>query len=213
MMAKNNGLTLLPKKREAFAAIKRFMCDGDVQLKVEEENILNRWIYCDALLKAKEDDEDAIINKIADKFTVSTFTARNDIAFTQRLFAAARKINKKYLIHHHLERLDQDIERMRKYFFTTTVDEDGKVITNMPDAKELAAYAKLNETYTYTLNSVPEEVTTEKQPPPIFQFVLAPGQIIERPMLIDDALKQADAILLKKNKNGVYSADEEADEE
>ena len=34
---------LLPKKREAYVAIRRFMIDGDVTLREEEEKILNRW--------------------------------------------------------------------------------------------------------------------------------------------------------------------------
>src|SRR5688572_1640630 len=102
-----NGLSLLPKKRDAFTAIKRFMCEGDVSLKEEEDRILSRWIFCDALLKAKELTEEEIIDKIADEYKVSVYTARNDISSTQRLFADARKINKKYLIHHHLDRIDR----------------------------------------------------------------------------------------------------------
>lgn len=197
-------MQLLPKKRDAFVAIKRFMCDGDVTLKVEEEGILNRWIFCDALLRAKEDDEESIIKKIAERFEVSVFTARNDIGHTQRLFADARKINKKYLIHHHLQRIDEDIQRMRKKYYL-----NGKT----PDSKELAAYNKLLEVYTYTLNSIPEEIQVDKQPPPIFNFLLAPGQFIEAPLQLEDAMAKADAILLKKNKDGVYSMQEEDENE
>lgn len=206
-------MELLPKKRDAFVAIKRFMCDGGVTLKVEEESILNRWIFCDALLRAKDDDEESIIKKIAEKFNVSTFTARNDIGYTQRMFADARKINKRYLIHHHLQRIDEDIQRMRKNLFEVVTDDQGKQTQCIPTSKELAAYAKLLETYTYTLNSIPEDVQVDKQPPPIFNFLLAPGQLIEAPLQLDDALAKADAILLKKNKNGVYSMTEEVEDE
>jgi hypothetical protein len=212
-MNKNNGLALLPKKREAFAAISRFMCYGDVTLKVEEENILNRWIYCDALLKAKEDDEETITGKISDKFKVSTFTARNDIAYTQRLFAAARKLNKKYLIHLHLDRIDRDIQLIRKTLFKTEMGDDGKVTQCLPDAKEMAALAKLLETYTYTLNSIPEDMQLDMQPPPIFQFILAPGQVIEMPIPLDDAMQKADAILLKQGDNGIYQMKDEDEED
>lgn len=196
-------VSLLPKKRDAFVAIRRFMCDADVTLKVEEEKILNRWIFCDALLRAKEDNEDAIIKKIVEQFTVSTFTARNDITFTQRLFADARKVNKKYLIHHHLERIDQDIQRIRKKLFKGEAT---------PDSKEMAAYAKLLESYTYTLNSIPEDVKVDKQPPAILQFLLAPGQVIERPMEIEDAKRAADEILLKQNVHGVFTIEEDEEE-
>lgn len=213
-MSKRNRLILLPKKRDAFKAIRLFMCDaGGVTLKAEEEKILDRWIYCDALLRAKEDDEDSIIRKIAEKFEVSVHTARNDISFTMRLFADSRKLNKKYLIHLHLQRIDEDIQIMKKALFKTEIGEGGRIIQHTPDAKELAAYAKLVESYTYTLNSIPEDVQVDKQPPPIFHFLLAPGQVIERPMLLEDALAQADAILLKKNKSGVYTSEEDNDDE
>jgi hypothetical protein len=208
MVKKNNGLAPLPKKRDSFSAIKRFMVDADINLRVEEEAILKRWEYCDALLRAKTEDEDGIIAKLVEMFKISTFTARNDIAYTQRLFADARKINKRYLIHLHLERIDQDIQRMRNAWFKTEVGKDGKVKTYVPDSKELSAYAKLNEAYTYTLNSIPEEVQVDKQPPPIFQFHLAPGQVIDRPLVLEDAMAKADAILLKQNKDGVYTNEE-----
>lgn len=201
------ALALLPKKREAFTAIRRFMCDGDVTLKVEEEKILDRWIVCDAMMRAKEKDEQGIIDELVRLYTISPFTARNDIAYTQRLFADARKINKKYLIHHHLQRIDEDIQKIRKVLFETTTEEDGKVIQHIPTEKDMAAYAKMLEAYTYTLNSVPEEIQVDKQPPPVFQFLLAPGQVIDKPMELEDALAKADAIILKQNPDGVYEMD------
>ena len=201
----------LPRKRDAFTAIRRFMCDEDVKLKAEEELILDRWIYCDVLLRKKELNEEQIIDDIAKKFSVSVYTARNDIGYTQRLFAASRKLNKKYLIDLHLKRMDEDIEKIRKRIFQL-VDENGEITEITPDAKEMAAYAKLLETYTYTLNSVPEDAQEEKQPPPIFHFILAPGQVIDKPMQLEDALKKADAILLTQKEDGVYSADQ-TDEE
>jgi len=206
--SKKSRALLLPKKREAFVAIRRYMLDGDIELKVEEELILNRWILCDALLKAKELTEEQIINKIEEQFKVSRYTALADIANTQKLFADARKINKKYLIHHHLQRIDEDIQKIRKRMFQYT-DDEGKVTDIMPDAKELAAYAKLLETYTYTLNSVPDDAKKDIMPPPIFQFLLAPGQTIEYPMDVKDAMKEADEVIMKQNSEGVYEPENE----
>lgn len=199
-------VALLPKKREAFVAIRRFMMDGDVTLREEEEKILNRWIYVDALLKSKEHNEDGMIKNIMDNYAVSVYTARNDIQYTQRLFGDSRKINKKYLIHLHLDRIDRDIQILRTRLFEVTTDKEGKTHQCIPDAKEMAALAKLHETYTYTLNSIPDDILEDKQPPPIFQFILAPGQVIERPMLVEDALRKADEIL-KLNDDGVYETE------
>jgi hypothetical protein len=209
---KRSRALLLPSKREAFVAIKRFMCQGDVTLKGEEEEILNRWIYCDKLLRAKEDNEEGIIKKIVEAFGVSKFTASNDINNTQRLFADARTINKKYLIHHHLQRIDEDIQKIRMRLFEK-VSVGGEMVQSIPDAKEMAAYAKLLESYTYTLNSIPEEIQKDRQPPPIFQFLLAPGQVIETPLAIDDAIEKADEIILKQNNNGTYEMETEDGED
>lgn len=199
---------LLPKKREAYVAIRRFMIDGDVTLREEEEKILNRWIFTDALLRAKEENEDGVIAKIVEQYNVSPYTARNDIYYTQRLFADSRKIVKKYLIHHHLDRIDRDIQLIRNKLFSVDVEKDGTKTQCIPDAKEIAALAKLHETYTYTLNSMPEDLIEDKQPPPIFQFILAPGQVIERPLMLEEALKKSDEILdMKKNTDGIYEAE------
>lgn len=218
---KRSRALLLPKKREAFVAIKRFMCEGDVTLKVEEEEILNRWIYCDALLRAKEDDEESIIAKLVENYGIADSTARRDISNTQRLFADARKINKKYLIHHHLQRIDEDIQKIRKHIFSKeTVG--GISVQNVPDSKEMAAYARLLESYTYTLNSIPEDIQEDKQPPPVFQFILAPGQVIEKPMAINDAISKADELIFKQtpdelifkqNTDGIYQINTEDDPE
>jgi len=193
-------LPLLPLKRDAFKAILRFLTNGDVRLKVEEEAILKRWEHCDMLLRAKSKSEQQIADEIVEKFYVSVHTARNDIYNTQQLFAKSRQINKKYLIHHHLERIDRDIQLIRSKLFSKS--DDGKLI--IPNSKEMVALAKMYETYTYTLNCVPEEQLEDKQPPPVFQFILAPGQVIERPMQITDAINMADEIILKQNKEGIY---------
>lgn len=199
-----NGLKLLPKKRDAFTAIRRFMCDGDISLKEEEDKILTRWIYCNALLTAKELTHDEMVEDIAKKFQVSTFTARNDINNTQNLFSHARKISKKYMLGLHIDRMEQDIERIRKRLFRKETLEDGKEVDAYIDPKELAAYNKLCEVLTYTYNSMPEEALADKQPPPIFQFILAPGQQIEAPMLLTDALQKADELIMQQNPDGVY---------
>lgn len=190
------------------------MLDGSVKLKVEEEAILNRWMVCDGFLKAKEFTEDEIIEKLVKTCEVSKFTARNDITYAQRLFADCRKINKRYLIHLHLERIDRDIENVRKKIIRSdSVDADGKLESYPVDAKELAALAKLHETYTYTLNSLPEEVKVETQPPPKFLFLLAPGQTIERSGLaLEDVLKKSDAIEMQQRPDGVYQIPEEDEE-
>lgn len=197
----------MPKKREAFKAILRFCTHGDIKLKKEEDEILRRWEYCDVLLRAKSKTEQQIIEEIVTRFNVKSHTARNDIYQTQQLFGKSRQINKKYLAHHHLDRIDRDIQLIRSQLFKTV---DGKLI--VPDSKETMALAKLYEAYTYQLNSLPDEPIEDKTPPPIFHFILAPGQVIEKPLLLEDALKQADELILKQNKDGIYSTEPDVDD-
>jgi hypothetical protein len=204
-MSKRNGALMhLPKKRDAFTAIKRFLNYEDVELKVEEHAILQRWEYCDRLLFAKELDEQGIIDQLVKMFEISTFTARNDIYYTQRIFADARKIQKKYLLHHHIDSIARDRQMIRKAFFVE--GDNGTAFQG--DSKDIMALSKLNDSYTYALNSIPEDAVDEKQPPPVFQFILAPGQIIDRPLEIEDAIKSADEIIMKQNDQGVFTADE-----
>ena len=193
---------MLPKKREAFKAILRFLTHGDVKLHKEEEEMLKRWEYCDSLLRSKSKNEQQIIDELCTRFNIKPHTARNDIYQTQQLFGKSRQLNKKYLAHHHLERIDRDIQAVRSMIFKT--GPDGKLVPL--DSKEMMALAKLHEAYTYQLNSLPDEPIEDKTPPPIFHFILAPGQVIEKPLLLEDALKKADEIILKQDNDGVYKA-------
>lgn len=196
----------LPKKREAFKAIRAYMLGDETQLRVEEEAILNRWIYCDTMIRRKDKDESGQIEELKEKFSIKAHTARNDIYAAQRLFADARRIVKKYLIHLHLERIDQDIQRYREMVFRKD-KETGEYYA--ADPKDISALAKLQETYTYTLNSMPDIEKEPKAIPPKMVFLLAPGQTINAPLDMETAMKNADAMILKQDSHGTYTAEDE----
>lgn len=196
------------KKQDSYSLILRFMTKADITLSAQDEGILGRWIYCDVLMRTKKYSEEDVIDKVVNHYKVSTFTARNDIYFTQRLFAKTRLIQKKYLIAQHLERIDLDIEKVRKHLLTEVTDEEsGKKYLNV-DAKELVALAKLHEVYTYTLNSIGDDIERTPLPPPIFQFTLPPGIDFKKPLDTKTALEQADEYM-KLDKDGVYKPDED----
>lgn len=199
-------LEKLPKKREAFKAIRAYMLGDETQLRLEEEAILNRWIYCDTMLRRKDKDEAEQIEELKEKFNIKAHTARNDIYSTQRLFADARRLVKKYLIHLHLERIDQDIQRYRKMVFKKNI-KTGEYFA--ADPKDISALAKLQETYTYTLNSMPDVQKEAKSIPPKMVFLLAPGQTINAPLDMETAMKNADAMILKQNSEGTFTAEDE----
>lgn len=202
----------ISEKKDVYNRIKRFMMHSDITLTSDEENILTRWIACDALMRMRKHDEDSIVKEMQEQFSISPFTARRDIQQAQRLFSSARQSLKSYFMPLHLERIDKDIEELRKRMFFTKKNKEGEDELSSIDSKEVMALAKLHDAYTYAFNSMPEETSTEKMPPPIFHFILAPGQTIEKPMQLDDAIERADEIILKQGKNGVYSINGDSQE-
>lgn len=185
-MGKKDLSVLVPEKQDAFSRILRFMTKADVTLTAVEEVILDRWVYCDVLLRSRVRSTDEIIEAIVAKWGVSKYTAINDVNATQKLFAKSRQISKKYLLHHHIEEIGLLIQKagMKE-----------KYMDLMP---------RLFDSYTKAIEALPDEEVADKQPPPQFIFNLAPGQQLGATLPVDEAMKQADEILMKENENGIF---------
>ncbi len=177
----NDLVPATPEKNDAFTRILRFMTDADIVLNYQEDAILSRWVFIDVLLRQRKFREDDIIDQVKTKFTVSQYTARNDIYKAQALFEGARKVSKKYLFQHHAEEIALTIER---YKF------DKSLVHLLP---------KLFDSYTKALAALPDEINKTQSPPPIFIFNAAPGQAIGKPMSIKEARQKAIAKMQKKN--------------
>lgn len=171
------------EKNDAFTKILRFMTDADIVLSAEEEKILDRWIYCDVLLRQRKFKEEDIIDKIKDKFSVSKFTARNDIYKAQALFEGARKVSKTYLLHHHIEDIALHIERIKF---------DKSLSHLLP---------KLYDSYTKAVLALPDETNKNVLPPPVFMFNVVQGQEIKKPMSFEEARAAAQKKLNRSEKD------------
>lgn len=182
----------LTQRGDAKTRIGKFLAGEPLLLNSEEEKILARWESANELLIAKEMTWVQIRDHIAATFKVSRFTAENDISNAQEVYGANRKINKRFLLHLHLDRMDRDIERIREGLFFREDDVKGVKFNRNPDAKEIAALARLSEAYTYTLNSIPDTSDRTKLPPPIYVFKLPDGVSITQPMSIEAAMQAAD---------------------
>jgi len=182
----------LQERGDVKTRIGKFLAGEKILLNSEEEKILARWETANELLIEKQKTWLEIRNHIATTFSVSRFPAENDICNAQEVYGTNRKINKRFLLHLHLDRMDKDIERIREGLFFTEDDETDVKFNRTPDAKEIAALARLNEAYTYTLNSIPEDADRTKLPPPIYVFKLPDGVSITQPMSIQAALQAAD---------------------
>jgi hypothetical protein len=197
---------ILPQKSDAKTRIGKFLAGEKILLSSEEEKILTRWEAANELLIAKEKTWLEIRNHISSTYSVSRFTAENDICNAQEVFGSNRKINKRFLLHLHLDRMDRDIERIREGLFFTEDDETDVKFSRTPDAKEIAALARLSEAYTYTLNSIPEDADRTKLPPPIYVFKLPDGVSITQPMTVEAAMQAADEyITFEEVTNGTTS--------
>lgn len=204
---KKDFSVLVPEKGDAFTRILRWYQKSDITLLAEEEAILNRWIYCDALMREGVKDYEERIDAVVEKFGVSKFTARKDFDKASQLMGRLRQISKKYLLHIHAENINADLQKIRKALFVQT-DKKGEATARTPDDKEIGALAKLNDSYTKAIVALPDENETDPLPPPKFIFQLAPGQTINVDMNYEDAAKLADSITdLHENEEGIYAED------
>lgn len=189
------GLPAPKDKSDAFTRISKYMTGAAITLTSDEETILRRWEKCDHLLRQNRLTTDELVAHLKDQFFISDWTALGDIRNTQKLFGMARVINKKYVGHLHLERINRDIEAMRdRIFWYEDDDMPGVKKSRVPDAKEMAALAKLHQVYSETLNMLPEQERPEAMPPPKFVFNLV-GSAITSTMDLDKALQKADELI------------------
>ncbi len=185
------------KTKDFKTSIIRYLTDESPgALSSEEEKVLARWEHADFLLRQHLEWNDIILKIIA-KFSVSKFTAENDIANAQEVFARSRRLNKKYIVHLNLQRIEKFIAFVEKKLFA---DDE------LPDAKTIAAVAKLYETHTYTANSIPAEVVKTSLPPPVMNFYLVNRATLTQPMSVEEAIREADNLITDINAEPDESA-------
>jgi hypothetical protein len=183
-------LTPAPK-RDFKTRIIRFLTEVEpAPLTSDEETVLARWESADRLMREKRTDE-FIINHLKVTYGVSTTTAHNDLYSAMDVFGKARKLNKSYLLHHHLGRIDQMIEKIRRKWEEKSEGDK----EYYPTEKEIAAVARLNDAYTYALNSMPEQRDRASMPPPVMIFKGIKGTTVATGMSVEDALTYADEII------------------
>src|SRR5687768_1151203 len=101
---------ILSEKDNTFRRIMRFVTDGDLVLTGKELEVHARWNFCFKTWMQRKFTEQQIVDKVVAAFSVSEFTARNDIYQAQALFGGSVLSNKKFLLHHHAENILLTIE-------------------------------------------------------------------------------------------------------
>lgn len=175
--------------------IKAFLLGDQVILTSEEVTILARWEKADLMYRTGHPYDDIIKALTEPPYSVSRFTAQNDLHTCMELFAAARKVNKKYILYLKYERQMQDIEKYRKMIFGRKTTIKNKEVEVMPDTKEMMALAKLEEAATYTLNSLPSDPEKAPTMPTKVVLNLVPGENIQEELPLHEALQLADRFI------------------
>ncbi len=177
-------LTIREKeKTDAISRIQRFMSNQEsgVVLTGEEEKILSRLIYANALLSERKYNQEAIIERIREKFSVSPWTARNDIDNTYSLFSSVTEDYKRYTLKHHIEDIEKKIRQW---------ENDKSMAHLLP---------KLYEARTRAIVAMPVKLERPDLPPPVIVLNLT-GNIIQSGLTADQARAQADELLKFEDK-------------
>jgi hypothetical protein len=190
------------ERRDVKSRIEKMLAGDDILLSAEENKILARWEMADQLLSAKDLTWNEIRERLCNEFGVGRHTAELDISSAQEIFGRSKRISKRYLIHLHLDRMDRDIEKIRKGLFTRPVDGvEGITQSRQPDEKEIIALAKIYDAYTKALCAIPEDINKNTLPPPVLMFNLPAGTTITPAMNFDKAMQLADEILYENIPN------------
>jgi hypothetical protein len=170
-------------------AVIRYMLHNDVKLTGSQDALCTRLMFVDSLNRGRKHTTDEIIELLKEKFTITQYRAQQDLYDCQKVFGETRKLNKTYLLSHHI----QDI---------------GITIQKCLDAKKFDLLAKLYDNYTYAINSLPVETEMKESPPTQITYVFNGAPPVDQ-QPIEDVLATADK-LLTPGKHGEYINYEES---
>lgn len=88
-----------------------FLGGKDIVLTDREQSLLDRWQYCNDLIRSNEYSRAEIMHQIIEKFAISRPTASSDIADTHFVFGSSIRYNKNYLIVLHIDQCDDFIRK------------------------------------------------------------------------------------------------------
>lgn len=185
MKLQNRHRGVLPKTN--IEAVERYIMNQDIPLTDDQRELMSRIQYADELKRKRTFDREAIINSIVSRFGISTWRAEQDITDAHRLFGASRKLNKNYLLSQHLDNMEKQIKTFEK-------------------ANQYALIPKLNDNYTYALNSLQAESLDHEPSPTTIIFIVKSPKESKR-KTIEELLEEAQANLktdLEINSNDEY---------
>lgn len=164
------------KSRERIAA---YLTGKDIMLSGKEEEMLERWEYCDDLIRTRQYSRVEIIHLLVRRFAISKALASKDIGETHLVFGSTVKYDKNYLIVLHIDECDKFIRE------------------NMHKEKKEKFVQQMFQTRMKYVEMLEKETGAENLPPVAIQFVL---NKMTAPMEVGDAMKYAEEILDKESQ-------------
>jgi hypothetical protein len=170
------------KPRTNVDAVIRFVHYRDIVLTAEQEELMNRLQFVDEKQRTRKFDRQQIINAVRSRFGISEWRADQDITDAHRVFGTTRKLNKNYLIAHHLDDIQQQIQLAK-------------------NARRLDLLPKLNDNFTYALNSMPPDEQITDTAPVKIVFVVKESTASKT---VDDLIAEARKMLDLKPEADEY---------
>ncbi len=175
-----------PPKTDVEAVI-RFLLYGDVKLTPQQQELSERLLFVDEHLRARKLTTEEIVQLVMKRFEVTEYRAQRDINECQKVYGETRKLNKSYLMSHHIIEIGRQIQKLMD------TKKDELIAKYLP---------KFNDNLTYALNSLPVETEQRESPPAQIIFVYN-GKPPVKEKDLDEVLAEADE-MIKTPTNGDY---------
>ncbi|MDH7463961.1 hypothetical protein QEG73_21850 [Chitinophagaceae bacterium 26-R-25] len=173
----------LEKPRTNVEVLIRHLSKGDIILNSDQEQLFIRLTLADQWLRSRKYDRDTIITMLRQRFSITSYRANQDITDAHKVFGETRKLNKNFLLSHHIEEIGRQIQ----------------IVLN---EKRYELLPKLNDSFTYAINSIPREIEENQSSPAKIVYVFNGTPIMEKKDL-NKVLQDADN-LLKGLTHGEY---------
>jgi len=131
----------------------RHVLHQDVVLSADQEALLLRIQFADQHLRERKHTRDDIVALIVGRFGVSRWRAEQDITDAHKAFGATRKLNKTYMLSHHIDTIERQIQMAM-------------------DAKDIKSLPRLNDNLTAAINALPDSVDDKDAAPVRIVFVV-----------------------------------------
>lgn len=192
--------------------------EGSVELSEKQKQLLQRWQYCDELIRRNEMTRESIAKLLMFKFKpLSRTTAYQDIVNTEAVFSSSTPLNKKYWIQNRIEFLQMKISELYGMVQMKPMDEAGdQVKEEEEDIQDRLNRISANQEYMHEAKELEKVLQKYIHDYPDMAPLRSPKMIVMNvqnnvlpaaPLSVADALEQAKKIIHLKSRNDGRAAE------